>query len=63
LFNNGLLNNVMTLKPYHQLDCPDDLQKTISEKAIDFLKTKYEFHFKNNTFYLIKKFCLFCNRR
>jgi hypothetical protein len=32
----------MTLKPYHQLDCPDNLQKTISEKAIDFLKTKYD---------------------
>ena len=32
----------MTLKPYHQLDCPDDLQKIISEKTIDFLKTKYD---------------------
>ena len=32
----------MTLKPYHQLDCPDDLQKTISEKTIDFLKTKHD---------------------
>jgi hypothetical protein len=32
----------MTLKPYHQLDCPDDLQKTISEKTIDFLKIKYD---------------------
>jgi hypothetical protein len=31
----------MTLKPYHQLDCPDDLQKTISEKTIDYLKIKY----------------------
>ena len=32
----------MTLKPYHQLDCPDDLQKIISEKAIDFIKTKHD---------------------
>jgi hypothetical protein len=32
----------MTLKPYHQLDCPDDLQKTISEKTVDFLKVKYD---------------------
>jgi len=32
----------MILKPYHQLDCPDDLQKTISEKTIDFLKTKHD---------------------
>ena len=31
----------MTLKPYHQLDCPDDLQKTIAEKAIEYLKTKH----------------------
>jgi hypothetical protein len=31
----------MTLKPYYQLDCPDDLQKTISEKTIDYLKSKY----------------------
>jgi hypothetical protein len=38
----------MTLKPYYQLDCPDDLQKTISEKTIDFLKTKYDiFNVKN----------------
>jgi len=32
----------MTLKPYHQLECPDDLQKTISEKTIDFLKAKHD---------------------
>ena len=30
----------MSLKPYYQLECPDDLQKIISEKVIDFLKTK-----------------------
>jgi hypothetical protein len=32
----------MTLKPYHQLDCADDLQKIISEKTIDFLKTRHD---------------------
>ena len=37
-----MLNNIMTLKPYHQLECPDNLQETISEKTIDFLKTKYD---------------------
>jgi hypothetical protein len=42
LLNDKRLNNTMTLKPYYQLDCPDDLQKTISEKTIDYLKSKYD---------------------
>jgi hypothetical protein len=33
----------MNLKPYHQLECPDDLQKIIADKTVDFLKTKTDF--------------------
>ena len=33
----------MNLKPYHELECPDDLQKVISEKVINFLQTKTDF--------------------
>jgi hypothetical protein len=36
----------MILKPYHQLDCADDLQKIISEKTIDFLKSKTDIFLK-----------------
>ena len=34
------MGNIINLKPYHQLECPDELQKIISDKAVDFLKTK-----------------------
>ena len=34
------MGNIINLKPYHQLECPDDLQKIISDKDVDFLKTK-----------------------
>ena len=33
----------MNLKPYHQLDCPEELQKIISDKTVEFLKTKTDF--------------------
>ena len=34
------MGDIINLKPYHQLECPDELQKIISDKAVDFLKTK-----------------------
>lgn len=43
LLKDRLVNSIMILKPYHQLECPDELQKIISDKTVDFLKTKTDF--------------------